>query len=86
MNIKNLTEEQANELDFQLGNMKRVNPSLWWAAYQQNTNIPEPTEPELLQRIGELENKIESLTMKLEHIFGNHLLFNGRFIDFTPKP
>jgi hypothetical protein len=47
--------------------------------------LPSP-EPTIEERLARLEEKIDDLHRKLDLIFGNAVLVNGRFLDLAEIP
>lgn len=98
MEIKNLTPREGIEVQGLLAQMKEENPQLEWVTYPMGKQPPpvvgsvrevdlDPLsghyESELLQRINELQDSIDTLDRKLERIFGGHVLMGGQFVKLT---
>lgn len=73
--IENLTEEDQALLQTVLENMQKANPQLAWEIN------PMESDSDISSRLLLLEQKIDKLINKLELIFGDQILHNGKFIN-----
>ena len=85
-NIKNLTEQNVEELQELFDKMKLVNPALEWQFYTQNekTKVIEnltKDDSDVLSTLIMLEEKMDALNRKLDLIFGKYVLIKGRFVN-----
>lgn len=82
MNAENLTQENVEEAKIMFDKMIESNSELTYEFFQQNKGIS-PDRVDLIEEsIENLVNEISSLKQLLEHIFGNHILMDGKFQDF----
>ena len=79
--IRNMTEENVNQVDDFLNKLKVENPELKWKFFNHENESLDKND--LVQRIESLEQKIDSLKSFIENIFDSHVLIKGKFIDVT---
>ena len=100
MEIRNLTPQQAEELEITLREMQGPNPELWFKSFRQSSvdwtkapvsllgppsdGMPEYDTP--IPQLRELKEDIAALHRKLDLVFGGHVLMNGRFVPLSPEP
>ena len=78
-NIKNLQDQEVEKLKEILGEMKQDNPDLDYKFFRQDEKS-QPM-PDAESRIAALESKIDTLTRKINMIFGSNVLIDGKFIE-----
>jgi len=71
---ENLTEENVEELEEKLREMQEKNSDLNFGFFEQKGKIESPSNREVIERIDKLERKIDL-------IFGNYVLIEGKFIQ-----
>ena len=75
MEAHNLTQQNANDLEKQLKDMMQENPDLHYRFFEQEGK--EPTETE--KTLAKIQSDLTELKIKIDLIFGNAVLINGRF-------
>lgn len=82
--IKNLTEQNVTDLmKFFNGNIKPDNPeaSILFKCVSKESYNKKCNHEECKRAFKELNDKIDSLNNKIDRIFGNFFLMNGKFIE-----
>ena len=80
MEARNLTQENVNRLESQLKEMRQTNPDLIYRFFNQDEE-PSPIEIQLAQ----IQSDLIDLKMKINMIFGDAVLINGRWNHLTLK-
>lgn len=77
MEIRNLREPDVEALQEKVRELQRENPDIRSRLF----GIPEEdhNHVEILEKLNRLEDKLDALTRKIELIFGDSVLINGRF-------
>ena len=78
MEVRNLTEPDVEELEGKLTDMMEENPYITWDTFRQADD--EEEDKPLRQQIDEIAEMIVRLEAKIDHIFGGHILINGKFV------
>lgn len=75
--IENLqNQEEFDRLQSLIGELKENNPAI------HMTKIP-MDELNILLKLQEVENKIDILTRRIDQIFDQHVLINGKFVKIN---
>lgn len=82
MNAENLTQENMEEAKVMFDEMIKSNSELTYEFFQQNKGIDPNRADRIEESIENLANEVDSLKQLLKHIFGNHILMDGKFQDF----
>lgn len=77
MEIKNLTEPNIQELQAKVDKLRKQNPDIISRTF--SCSLPGSDHQQLLDRINDIENKIDALTRKIDLIFGGAVLIDGQF-------
>ena len=88
MIIQNLTPQQAGTVDNFLKELEKSNPGLSWTTFPMGAQ-PHPihhvVHPEVTQdtteRLIRIEEKLDTMLTRLDLIFGDHALVDGRFVQ-----
>lgn len=78
MDVRNLNQPNADDLFKKLSEMQEKSPEIEFEQY--NMEKDGKSTRQQLDELAEIVGKIES---KLEFIFGNNCLVNGKFVDLT---
>lgn len=73
---RNLTEENVDILKEQLEKMKTDNPDLEYRFFKQDV-------PKVSVDMSMILEKIEALDKKIDRIFGDYVLLDGKFQDLS---
>ena len=78
MEIRNLSETDVPKIEGLVKELKKTNPAIQQRIFDE---VDEPND--VLRRLNELEDKIDTILTKLKFIFGDCYLLEGRFISMT---
>ncbi len=82
--LQNLTEDNVSELKkFFVDKIQPMNPeaSLRFVAMAETFDEAYSGNMDSKKEIQELKEKVEALSNKIDHIFGDSFLYNGKFIS-----
>jgi hypothetical protein len=75
--IENLNEKNVEEIEQAIKEMKEHNPDIISKTFSMDELLKGKAENEMLQ---EIADKVDAIGRKLDLIFGEHKLINGKFI------
>ena len=75
---RNLTEENVDELKEHLERMQETNPELEYRFFIQEEE-PKKEPPDVRTSLDEIRDDVDALYRKIDLIFGDHVLIQGRF-------
>ena len=79
MEIKNLRDEDVNELTDLVDKLKETNPEIESRVFKMKDVLEEAKDREI--QLQEVLDKLDALDRKLDLIFGTHVLIKGQFMQ-----
>ena len=80
MEVRNLDDDNLNKLETFVKDIQKVNPDIQYEIFNQNAE-GKPVEKTVHQRLDEMAEVLADLQIKIDSIFSNHVLIDGKFID-----
>lgn len=78
--IENMLPQDVEAIQAEIMRLKEVNPDLKFKTFPME-------DLDFAKRLTALEEKVDSILTKLNNIFGDYVLINGKFQDIlNPKP
>lgn len=77
MLIKNVYEEDVKQLELLVKEMRQKNPNITYEIFR---DVNTKNDIDVKAKLDILEEKLNNLNQKLNHIFGEYILLQGRFV------